>query len=117
MLLSRWMRGLALVAHGALMLGLLVASGSRLAWLAAALLLLPLPGLWRGARYTYAWMSMLLVGYCAILLSNAYADSGARPLMFTLASLAAIEFAGVVLYVRFSDREKAWQRQQVPAMH
>ena len=106
-LLSRWMRVLALLAHFALMLGLIAGSGSRLAWLAALLLLAPLPGLWRGRRYTYGWASMLLVGYCAVLLSNAYSQPAARELMLALASCAALEFSGIVLYVRFSAREAA----------
>lgn len=106
-LLSDWMRVLALLAHAALILGLVLGSGSRLAWLAALPLLLPIPGLLRGRRYTYGWASMMLTGYCAVLLSNAYSQPDARGLMFTLATFAAIEFSALVLFARFSAREAA----------
>jgi uncharacterized membrane protein len=42
-------------------------------WLAAALaapLLAPLPGIWRGRAYTYAWTSLLVLVYMAFLITE-----------------------------------------------
>ena len=109
---SQKMRVLSLAMHVVLILGLLIGAGSKLAWLAVLPLLPSLPGLYRGRRYTYAWTSMLLVFYCAVLLSNGYTMPGARTLMFALATVSAIEFAALVLFVRFNAREAAWDAQQ-----
>lgn len=84
-------------------LGLLVALPA-IAQLPGALyalpLLLPLPGLWRGRPYTYAWSSMLIVFYVAGLLVAAKSGGGAQWL--APATLAAVEFCALVLYVRFN---------------
>lgn len=111
-LLSSWMRWIALLTHAALMLGLVLGSGSRLAWVAVIPLLFPIPGLLRGRRYTYGWASMLITTYCAVLLSNAYSQPDARELMLVLATIAAIEFSALVLYARFSAREAAALRSR-----
>lgn len=111
-LLSTYMRIMALAAHLALIVLLIVTSVSKLGLFAALLLFAPLPGLLRGSRYVHAWASMLLVFYCALLLANGYAQPQTRLLMFTLAGLAAIDFTGLVMYVRFGTREaEARQRQ------
>ncbi|WP_020650794.1 DUF2069 domain-containing protein [Solimonas variicoloris] len=102
---SVYPRALALAAHLALIVLLMALLRSPLALAAALLLFLPLPGMLRGRRYTHAWASMLLVGYCALLLANGYAQPQARALMFGLAALAAADFVGLVLYVRISARE------------
>src|SRR3546814_6141985 len=73
--------------------------------IAALLLFVPLPGLLRGSRYVHAWASMMLVVYCALLLANGYAQPRTQLLMFVLAGLAAIDFTGLVMYVRFGSRE------------
>ena len=57
------------------------------------------PGLWRGRPYTYAWASMLIVFYVAGLLVIG------RPLTLALACVAALEFCGLVLYVRARSLE------------
>ena len=75
--LSQYAKGIGLAAHLLLMLGL-VAQNSVLAWLAALLLVPPLPGLVRGRLYTYQWASMLVVFYCAMWLAEGWADPRAR---------------------------------------
>lgn len=112
MLLSVYMRIMALAAHLALIVLLIATSVSKLGLIAALLLFVPLPGLLRGSRYVHAWASMLLTVYCALLLANGYAQPQVRSLMFVLAGLAAIDFTGLVMYVRFGTREaQARQRQ------
>lgn len=103
---SAYMRALALAAHLALIVLLIVALRSSLGVLAALLLFAPLPGMLRGRRYTHGWASMLLVAYCAVLLANGYAEPQNKGLMFGLAALAAADFVGMVLYVRFHAREE-----------
>ncbi len=110
--LSVYMRLLALAAHLALIVVLLIISAeSKLGLFAALLLFAPLPGMLRGSRYVHAWASMLVVIYCAVLLANGYARPQTQTLMFVLASLAAADFIGLVLYVRFSAREGQGQRR------
>lgn len=99
------MQALTLACHLALIIGLLWIGG-RLALLFGLLLFLPLPGLLRGRERTHAWLSMLIAFYCAALASNAYSSSTGHTLWFVLATLAALEFAAAVLYVRFRARER-----------
>ncbi|HET8882118.1 MAG TPA: DUF2069 domain-containing protein [Solimonas sp.] len=103
--LSVYMRVMALVAHLALIVLLIVTSASKLGLFAGLLLFAPLPGMLRGSRYVHAWASMLLTVYCALLLANGYAQPQMRAWMFLLAGLAAIDFTGLVMYVRFGTRE------------
>lgn len=102
--LSQYAKGVGLTAHLLLMLSL-VAQNSLLAWLAALLLVPPLPGLVRGRLYTYQWASMLVVFYCAIWLAEGWADHGTRVMAFSIALLAAVDFVSLVLYVRWRKRE------------
>ena len=103
MSLSAVARLVVLVAHATLLIGLPVSAGI----LGAALmlpLLAPLPGLWRGTPYTYAWCSLLLSFYVGGLLMEAL--SGHSALLTGLASAAAIEFCALLLYVRFKSAER-----------
>ncbi len=70
--LSLYARLTALVMHLALIVALIWGSQSSLGLIGAFGLFLPLPGLLRGRERTHAWASMLLVGYCALLLANGY---------------------------------------------
>lgn len=110
-LLSNWMQALTLAAHLALIILLLACVPTRLGIASALLLFVPLPGLLRGHAYTYKWASMLLVFYCALLLSGGYADPAQRGFLFGLAALAAADFIGMVLFVRFGAREALARRR------
>lgn len=106
MKLSVPMHALAAACHLALIAALLHFGDGRLALLFGVLLFLPLPGLLRGRERTHAWNSMMISFYCAAFASNAYSSAAdARTLWFVLATLAALEFAASVLYVRFRARE------------
>lgn len=105
MKLSVPMQALTLACHLALITGLLWIGG-RLSIVFGLLLFLPLPGLLRGKERTHAWLSMLIAFYCAALASNAYSSASGSALWFVLATLAALEFAAAVLYVRFRARER-----------
>ncbi|MGH8481574.1 MAG: DUF2069 domain-containing protein [Nevskiaceae bacterium] len=91
--LSARLRVAVLAAHAALLAGVPLAGGLTGAVLALPLLA-PLPGLWRGRPYTYAWASMLVVFYIAGLLV------ARSPLTLALAGIGALEFLALVLFVR-----------------
>lgn len=103
--LSFYLRVLALISHLALIVLLIATAASKLGIVAGLLLFAPLPGMLRGSRYVHAWASMLLVVYCALLLANGYAQPPTQRLMFLLAALAAADFTGMVLYVKFGSLE------------
>lgn len=92
-----------LIAHATLLLGLPLAAGAVGVVLALPLLA-PLRGLWRGAPYTYAWCSLLLVFYVGGLLMEAVSTRAVVPML--LASAAAIEFCALLLFVRFTAAER-----------
>jgi uncharacterized membrane protein len=105
---SRWAQGIAAFAHIGLIVALpLVAGPSGL--IIALPLLLPLPGLWAGRPYTYAWSSLLVVFYVGGFLMEGWAHPRRSTLSFALAALAAIEFCALMFYVRFRavDRRRA----------
>ncbi len=102
--LSEYAKGAALIAHVLLMLAL-VAQNSALSWLAALLLVPPLPGLVRGRLYTYQWACMLVAFYCALWLAEGWFEVRGRGLAFGIAALAASDFVSLVLYVRLRRRE------------
>ena len=104
--LSRYARGAGLAAH-VLLIAALAAQQTTLSWLAALLLVPPLPGLVRERRYTYQWTSMLVVFYCAMWLAEGWMGGDGRLLAFAIAALAAADFVSLVLYVRLRNREAA----------
>jgi uncharacterized membrane protein len=97
---SRALRTIALGAHALLIAGLAWLVGISAGLLLLFPLLTPVRGLWRGERYTYAWASMLLVFYCGGLLAEAYMRPHQGIVLRLLASVAAIEFVSLVLFVR-----------------
>ncbi|MBI3171533.1 MAG: DUF2069 domain-containing protein [Hydrocarboniphaga effusa] len=101
--MSTWACRVVLIAHATLLIGLPVAAG-RPGVLLAVPLLFPLPGLWRGTSYTYAWCSLLLSFYLGGLLMEAV--TGGSWYATVLASAAAIEFCALLLYVRFKSLER-----------
>jgi len=102
---SRSIRAAAIGTHALLIAGLAWLVGASVGVLIVIPLLLPLRGLWRGERYTYAWASMLLVFYCAGLLAEAYMRPYSANLLRLLAGVAALEFVSLVLFVRRSSAE------------
>lgn len=103
--LSDCARVSVLTAHPLLML-LLVVQGSTLSWLGALLLAPPLPGLMRGRLHTFQWTSLLVAFYCALWLAEGYFDPRRRLLAFGIATVAAVDFVSLLLYVRWRGRER-----------
>ncbi len=105
------MRRIALSAH--ILLVLLVATRqlSALSLLLAAVLILPLPGMIRAKSYTFAWASMMVAFYVAGYLAAGYADPASKFSLFAIASVAAIDYVCLMLYVRFLARENAATRE------
>lgn len=104
---SENVRRVALVAHGLLILGVALRDPSALSTVMAAILCLPLPGLWRGKPYTYAWSSMLIAFFVAGYLADGYARPASKLSAFAMASIAALDFVAVMLFVRVNARETA----------
>ena len=76
--------------------------GSFLA-LKALPLVLPLPGILRGQRYTYQWSSMLILAYFTEGVMRAWSDAGLlRQLAVGEIMLSVVYFAAVIGYVRVS---------------
>lgn len=109
MKLSRIARTVAIGAHLSLIVLLLLRAQLGPASLLAIPLSFPLPGLLRGRSYTCAWASMLVTFYVAGYLAAGYADPANKWSAFALASVAALDFVGLVLYVRLRARERAWE--------
>lgn len=103
------MHGASVLSHGLLMAVLLWRGLPDGPWWLALPLLLPVAGIVRGRDYTYAWASMLLAFYAAGYLSDGYARPEHRRAAFGIASVAAIEFVSLVMYVRFRARERQGQ--------
>lgn len=77
-----------------------LAAGSFLPLLWVAPLLLPLPGLIRGRRYTYAWATLLVIGYIALALTEIVADAGRRLLPAAILMFASALFLALVMFLR-----------------
>lgn len=99
---ARLLRALALLAWSVLVVAL--AGWYRATpLLALALLLplvLPLRGLWRGERYTYAWCSLLVLFYLGLGVVEAAASPAVRGYAYAVFSAAGLLFVSCLLYVR-----------------
>ena len=115
MMLSILMRRVTLAAHTLLIILVLLPKFSALSVLLALILLLPLPGLLRGRTYTYAWASMLVAFYVAGFLAEGYARPDSRAVSFAIGSVAALDYVALMLFVRFSARERAAPAVPAPA--
>lgn len=100
------MQRLALVSHFALILIVALRTPSALSFLLALILMLPLPGLLNGKSYTYAWASMLVAFYVAGYLAAGYARPDTRLWSFIAASVAALDYVSLMMFVRFRARER-----------
>lgn len=107
MLPSELARRVALVSHSVLILGVALRHPSALSLVIASALLPPLPGLWRGRSYTFAWSAMLVGFFVAGYLADGYARPDTRLSAFLLASVAALAFVSQMMFVRFRAREAA----------
>lgn len=99
---ARLLRAAALLSWLALVLTLLFWYRDK-PWLAVALALplaFPLPGLWRGRRYTYAWCSLLVLFYLGFGIVEAVATPATRAVAYVELAAAATLFVCALLYVR-----------------
>jgi len=101
---SRRVRALVLACHGALVVALPLMSGVFGLVMAVPLLCVA-PGLWRGTPRMYAGASLLLIFYAGGGLMEALAHSSRTPGALAVASIAALEFCGMILYVRVRAAE------------
>jgi uncharacterized membrane protein len=66
-------------------------------------LVLPLPGVISGRRYTYQWSSLLILAYLAEGATRAWADSGlGRALAAAEVALSLAYFATAVAFARLA---------------
>lgn len=120
--LSPWVRRAALVGWLACLVTLLVWFGmdgtGAGPWIAGALalpLLPALPGLWRGRRYTYGWLSLLLLGYMTLGLTETFANPADRgPALAHLLAVVWL-FTCCLLFARLQSRESAPSPSPDPA--
>ena len=93
---------LALCLGWELWLAPLRPGGSLLA-LKALPLVLPLPGILRGARYTYQWSSLLILAYFAEGIVRAWSETGLSQKMAVLElALSLLFFCAAVGYARLT---------------
>ena len=77
--------------------------GGSLIALKALPLLLPLPGIWAGKRYTYQWSSMLILAYFAEGVTRAWGERGlSQALAAGEVLLSLVFFAAAVAYARLT---------------
>lgn len=107
--LSLYARVVAIASHLLLIVLMLIGSRGGSGALLVLPLLLPIAGIIRGRAYTYSWACMLVVFYAAGYLASGYAQPMHKGSAFFLASIAALDFVALVLYVRLLAREKPVQ--------
>lgn len=107
---SQYAHALVLICHAALVIGLWLWAGPLTGFLLVLPLLIAVPGLIRGRRYTAGWMTLLISGYIAALMSEAQAVPSRHDLALLFSAIAAVEFAALVLFVRWSARENGVAR-------
>ncbi len=92
-------------------------SGTTSAILAAALLpplLLPLTGIARGERRTYAWATLCIVPAFVYGLTELVANPGARPLAALVLGASLLLFFSLVAYLRVTRPQPAAQPPPIP---
>ncbi|HEU0195959.1 MAG TPA: DUF2069 domain-containing protein [Nevskiaceae bacterium] len=103
---ARWALRLALLLQAVVVVGLIGWGG----WVAGVLwsipMLLPLPGLLRRRLRAAAWAGYLMIAYFAGLLSEAYTQPSHYVLGAGLGSAALLAFFSLMLFVRWSGRER-----------
>lgn len=100
----------ALGCHFLLANGLWIWAGLLPGLLVVLPLALGLPGLLRRQRYTAGWLTLLLSGYIAALMSEAASVPSRYGIALGFSTLAAVEFVALVLFVRWSARENGVAR-------
>ncbi|WP_353252163.1 DUF2069 domain-containing protein [Salinisphaera sp. PC39] len=93
----------------ALLIGTIALWNAANPWLAVVFivpLLPPLPGLWRGRPYTYAWTSLLVLAYLAGLITEFWSNP-ARGYSGVALFAAAALFVACLAFVRLRSREGA----------
>lgn len=108
--LSRYAQACVLACHTVLVAGLWYWAGLLAGFLVVLPLLAAVPGLIRGRRYTAGWMTLLISGYIAALMSEAHSVPSRHDLALLFSSVGALEFAALVLFVRWSARENGIAR-------
>lgn len=74
-----------------------------LLWIKALPLLLPLPGVLRGRRYTYQWLSMFILAWFIEGVMRGWSDTGAiRYFALLELALSVWIFACTVVFARFT---------------
>lgn len=96
----------ALLAQAGLAAGLMAWAG----WIAGVVLslpmLLPLPGLFKARPRSAAWSCYVMIIYIAGLLSEAYAMPERHLVALILSSVALVAFLSLILFVRWTARER-----------
>ncbi len=108
--LSGYAWAVAIACHFVLANGLWIWAGLLTGFLLVLPLAIALPGLIRKKRYTAGWLTLLLSGYIAALVSEAASVPSRYTIALSFSAVAAVEFAALVLFVRWSARENGVAR-------
>ena len=108
--LSRYAWFALIACHATLIAGLWTWAGAITGALLVLPLLIAVPGLLKARRYTAGWMTLLISGYIAALMSEAQAVPSRHDLALLFSIIGAVEFAALVLFVRWSARENGVAR-------
>ena len=101
------LRRVAPVLHASLIVAVTLHGLSKISLVLALVLTAPMPGIAMGRAYTCAWASMLVTFFVGGYLAAGYAKPDEKVAAFAVATLAALDFVSLVLYVRFRGREAA----------
>lgn len=79
-------------------------STTRAAWalLYSLPLWAPLPGLWRGRRYTHAWATLCVLPYLIVGLTESIANAAAQPWAGPMLLAGLLFFTALIAYLRVS---------------
>lgn len=101
------LRRAAPVLHAALIVSVALREHSKIGLVLAVALAVPMPGIALGRTYTCAWASMLVTFFVGGYLAAGYARPDSQVSAFVVATIAALDFVSLVLFVRFRGREAA----------
>lgn len=62
----------------------------------------PLPGLWRGRRYTHAWATLCVLPYLIVGVTESLANAAARPWAGAMLLAGLLFFTALIAYLRVS---------------
>lgn len=84
-------------------------TGTAIAWAAAFSLplLAPLPGLWRGSRYTHAWATLCVLPYFIVGMTESIANHAVRMWAGLMLVTSLALFIALIAQLRVTREQRA----------